>query len=287
MSDSPYIRVGTAENFATLVLENSLKGPVLVDFWASWVGPSHKQRELFTRLVGDYGGKFLLVAVNTDKQKALARDYNIRSLPVAKLFRNRDVVETFHGVQLEGDLRKAIDRYLVKESDVLHAAALRNYQRGDVEKALQQLADAAIADPENLRIPADIGKILLAQRRLQEANRLLRSLPETARDDEEISVVLAHLGFLQSAQQAAPMEALERAIRDNPRDLEARYQLSALKLVQDDYPGALENLFEIMKLNRAFRDDGGRRGLVAIFKILGDGHELVARYRALMFNALH
>lgn len=287
MNHPSYILEGTAENFAALVLENSRKGPVLVDFWAPWVGPSHKQRELLTRLADAYGGRFLLVTVNTDQQKALAREYNIRSLPLSKLFRHAKVVETFHGVQPEADFRKGIDRHLVKESDVLWAAALRNYQRGDVDKALQQLADVALADPENLGIPADIAKILLAQGRLDEADRLLSSLPREAQEDAQIGSVQAHLGFLQAARTAPPLATMEEALREHPADLENRYRLSALRLVQDDYELALEHLYQILRQDRGFRNDIGRRGLLAVFQILGEDHELVARYRALMFNALH
>jgi putative thioredoxin len=35
------------------VLENSRKGPVLVDFWAAWAGPSLRQREPLLRLANE------------------------------------------------------------------------------------------------------------------------------------------------------------------------------------------------------------------------------------------
>lgn len=38
------------ENFDQLVLENSRKGFVWVDFWASWAGPSRRQQALLRRL---------------------------------------------------------------------------------------------------------------------------------------------------------------------------------------------------------------------------------------------
>lgn len=49
MSESPFVYRATEENFQALVVENSFKGPVLVDFWAARAGPSRRQAELLTR----------------------------------------------------------------------------------------------------------------------------------------------------------------------------------------------------------------------------------------------
>lgn len=81
MSEQPIVLEATNENFAQLVVENSRKGPVLVDFWAQWAGPSLRQGELLLRLAREYGGRFLLVTVNTDHQKGIAREMGVKSLP--------------------------------------------------------------------------------------------------------------------------------------------------------------------------------------------------------------
>ena len=72
MADPSFIFEGTELNFDQLVLQNSRKGLVLVDFWAPWVGPSMRQREMLSKLASSYNGRFLLVTVNTDEQKAIA-----------------------------------------------------------------------------------------------------------------------------------------------------------------------------------------------------------------------
>ncbi len=68
---------------------------------------------------------------------------------------------------------------------------------------------------------------------------------------------------------------------------EARYQLSALKLVEGDYEGAMEQLLKIMRRDRGFRDDVGRNGLLAIFGIQSNKGPLVERYRSLLMDHLH
>jgi putative thioredoxin len=41
-----------------------------------------------------------------------------------------------------------------------------------------------------------------------------------------------------------------------------------------------------MKRDRGFQDDAARKGMLAVFDLLGAG-DLVARYRAKMMNALY
>ena len=109
----------------------------------------------------------------------------------------------------------------------------------------------------------------------------------SARVNSPFSALLTHLAFIQTAQQAPGIVELEQTIADQPGNLEARYQLSAVKLVADNYAGAMEQLLEITRRDRAFREDIGRRGLLAIFNILGNEHELVSRYRSLLIGVLH
>ena len=103
MTESAYILEATTENFDRLVLDNSRRGLVVVDFWAPWVGPSLRQREILSDLARRHEGRFLLVSVNTDEQKPLAERFGGRSLPSFKLFRHAELVGEYHGVQPEAD----------------------------------------------------------------------------------------------------------------------------------------------------------------------------------------
>ncbi len=287
MDQTTYVYEGTQANFATLVLENSRKGPVLVNFWAEWAGPCHRLFPLLARLAEEYGGKFLLVNLNTDEQKPIAEEYGVKSLPMVKIFRQGKVEEEFHGYQPEPELRRIINRHVVLESDQRITEALRQYKSGDVESGLSRLAEAALDDPENLRIPVMLGKLLMAQGRFEEAGNLLRGLPTEMREQPEVGYLLAHLGFIQLARTAPAQGVLEDRLTADPDDAEARHGLAALALVNDDYEAALEYLLELMRRDRSYGEDAGRRGMLAVFSLLGDEGELVDRYRMQMFKALH
>ncbi len=64
--ESPYIFEGTAENFENLVLENSCKGPVLVNFWSPKAGPCLRLYPLLDKFIHESAGKMLLGRVNTN-----------------------------------------------------------------------------------------------------------------------------------------------------------------------------------------------------------------------------
>ncbi|MCU7863328.1 MAG: redoxin domain-containing protein, partial [Candidatus Thiodiazotropha sp. (ex Lucinoma borealis)] len=85
MSDSPYIFEVTVENFQQVVLDNSMKCPVLVDFWAEWCNPCKTLMPLLAKLADDYQGQFILAKVNTEQQQQLATHFQIRSIPSVKL----------------------------------------------------------------------------------------------------------------------------------------------------------------------------------------------------------
>ena len=165
MSGSRFILEGTAQNFDRLVIENSRKGLVLVDFWAPWVGPSLRQREILSELARNYDGRFLLVSINTDEQKPLAQRFGVRSLPNLKLFHQGKQLAEYHGVQPEADYPRIIDQYVVKPLDKVSQQAVSAWQAGEAERALQILADAIIEEPRNLAYPALMAKILLREGR--------------------------------------------------------------------------------------------------------------------------
>ncbi|MBI5462916.1 MAG: tetratricopeptide repeat protein, partial [Gammaproteobacteria bacterium] len=80
---------------------------------------------------------------------------------------------------------------------------------------------------------------------------------------------------------------LEQRIAQNADDLEARDVLAAQLAMAGDTEGALEQYLEILRRDRRYRDDAGRKGLLALFELLGNSGALVNRYRSLMFTLLH
>lgn len=287
MENSPYILEANTDNFKSLVLENSDRGPVLVFYWSPRAGPCMKLMPRLINLADEYCGKFLLVLLDTDEYGRLAKEeYGVTSVPTVKFFRQGKVVHTIHGAESDNEFRRSIDKFVMREASIAQVHALRAYQEGNLDQACAQLSKAVMDNPDNHRIAIDLAKLLVLKADYTRAESVLQSLPAAVQEESEASALLVHVGFLRVAQSAPDMDSLERDIAAGPDKILQRYQLSAIKLLQNDYAGAMEQLLEIVRRDRAFRADAGRKGLIAIFNMLGHEDEAVSNYRALLTEAL-
>lgn len=280
MTESRFVFDATADNFRALVLANSEKGPVAVNFWSPRAGPCRMLMPRLLKLAGEFGGRFLLVRLNTDEHGRLARDWGVTSIPTTKVFRRGKVVDTLHGAESETSVRAFLQRHVGGETSGLRAAALKAFEGGDAAGAASLTAQAALAEPENPQAPLDVAKLLVLQGRYAQADALLGALPEALRSRPEARALRAHASFLGAARGAPPVEMLEQTVAAEPDNLDARYRLAAVRLTADDYEGGMEQLLEIARRAPGFRDGAARNGFVAVFSMLGEQDARVRRYRA-------
>ncbi|HYI90834.1 MAG TPA: thioredoxin domain-containing protein, partial [Beijerinckiaceae bacterium] len=66
------IKDTTTAEFRQDVIAESMKQPVLVDFWAPWCGPCKQLGPIIEKAVRDAGGKVKLVKMNTDEHPTIA-----------------------------------------------------------------------------------------------------------------------------------------------------------------------------------------------------------------------
>jgi len=242
MSLSPYVFDASAENFNRLVLENSHKGPVLVHFWTPKAGPCFILMPRLVKLAAEYGGKFLLVMLNTDELPELARRFGVNSVPTVKFFWRGEVAHTIHGADPDSSFREVLDRFIAGDAHRAHALGVAAWQSGKIQQARMLLANAAMAEPDNLAIPRDLAKLLWSEGEGEQALKLLDSLPQAARADADIAALRAHLGLAEAARLAPPMADLDARIAQNPGDLDARYQRAAVRIASDEFADAMEEL---------------------------------------------
>lgn len=287
MSRLAYVFDGTLDNFQQLVLDNSRKGPVLVNYWTPDAGPCFRLWQVLEKLSQEYQGRFLLVNVNTGSQSRLVRTNAITSVPTIKIYHQGKVVESIYGAQSETALRKAIDAWVAPAQDSPLARALRSYQAGDVETALTVLADACLLDPANLKLHTTALKLLLREQRYTDIAAWIAALPETLRAQREIMALQVHARMLHMAQQAPPAEQLDARLAAAPDDKEAALQRAAVAMLQDDYAGALKRLLGALREDRHYEDELARKAMLVIFGLLGDQHELTRKFQNSMREVLH
>lgn len=286
MAASPFITDVTENDFDQVVLARSHKVPVLVDFWAEWCGPCRTLMPLLAKLAEEYQGRFFLAKVNSDEEQRLSGRFGVRGLPTVKLFKNGAEVAQFVGAQPERTIRELLDAHIDRPSDALLRAALDLEGAGDPEGAITRLRAAREADPANDRLTAHLGRLLCEQGQIAEGETVLKGLSARALGDTEINALLARLEFVRMAADAPPLAELEQKIHAHPGDMGARLALGARYLLAGHHEQALEQWLTIVRTDRRFKEDAGRRALVAAFTLLGGTNELARRYRALLAAAI-
>lgn len=287
MAESRFVYAVTQSTYPQLVLENSRQVPVLVDFWADWCGPCKMLMPVLSKLADEYGGKFFLAKVNTDTEQALATQYGVKSLPTVKLFKDGKPVDEFMGAQAETAVRALLDRHLPRASDALVHNALLAARAGKIAEALAILQQAAQSDPDNDRVKLELARVLAFLGRTDEAESTLQSLSIDSLNNPDANAIRAELEFAAIIKTARPPDELLKAVQANPKDSAARYELAAHLVIRRQYPEALEQLLELVRIDRKYGDDAARKAMVSVFNLLGGSGNLVTEYRRKLSMALN
>ncbi len=266
-------------DFEQKVVAASREAPVLVDFWAPWCAPCRALGPILEKLAAEYQGRFLLAKVNSDENQELAMRYGVRGIPNVKAFVNGELVDEFTGALPEAALREFIENLLPSPAEPLRQEALAANARGDAASAQKLLARAIGLDPRNEAARLDLVELLIEAGDLDQAQRLLHDLGDRPRDETRAATLRARLTLASGSDSGADQPELEARIAADPADVAARLELANLLAVKEDYRSALDQLIEIVRRDRGFRDDAGRKTMLTLFDLLGSDHDLVREYR--------
>ena len=97
------------KSFATDVVEASMKGPVLVDFWAEWCGPCKMIGPALEEIAGELAGKITVAKVDIDSNPTSPNKYAVRGIPTLILFKDGKPAATQVGALPKGRLKQWIE----------------------------------------------------------------------------------------------------------------------------------------------------------------------------------
>ena len=73
------------------------QGPVLIDFYAPWCAPCRKMMQMIDSIQTKYHPELLTVKINVDASKQLAKQLQINSVQLIKVYNNGQLVFTTNG----------------------------------------------------------------------------------------------------------------------------------------------------------------------------------------------
>lgn len=243
----------TTERFEAEVLEASRELPVVVDFWAPWCAPCRALTPVLEKLAREYAGRIKVVKVNSDENGPVASAFGIRSIPTVIAFRDGRPAAQFLGALPEGQVRAFFDKLLPSASELALARAEVEFRQGRLDEAERQLA-------------------------------LVKSDPDWDARADALRQGIADA----RASASGPGEAELRArLAAEPADHETRLALAALLAAKRDFRAAMDELLEILRRAKSWREGEARRRMVSLFELAADDPALVSEYRRKLASTLY
>jgi putative thioredoxin len=265
----------TTASFRAEVLTASQTQPVLVDFWAPWCGPCKQLAPALERAVADSSGKVALVKMNIDEHPQIAGQLGIQSIPAVIAFDKGQPVDGFVGALPESQIRGFIERLVGPLGGgfaELLAEAEDAAAKGDAAGAAAIYAEILAQNPGDAKAVGGLARLQVAAGQLDQAEALLKTIPEPAPGKDPDPAIAAALAALRVAEQAASVGDLapvEQAVAANPDDHKSRFDLAVALSAKGDRERAADELLEIIRRDRKWNDEAARKQLLQLFEAWG------------------
>ncbi|MEO1095437.1 MAG: tetratricopeptide repeat protein [Cyanobacteria bacterium J06638_28] len=266
----------TPPTFEEEVLEQSFQTPVLIDFYAQWCGPCQMLKPMLEKLAQEYD--FVLAKVDIDQHPELAKIFQVEGVPDVKVAMQGQVRNGFVGMLTEPQLREFLTELnLTSKFDEAIATLTAARQAGDWAQVERGYADLLERYPERSEIVLEAAQFKLNQGDRAGAEALLDRIDPHQRPFGDQAQAMRSLMVFQDI-----------AANLNPTiEAEQFYVAGAKAAIEAAYESALESFLALVKCDRRYREDGGRKAMLTLFTILGDDHPLTQTYRKRLMQTLY
>ncbi len=277
----------TLQNFEADVMHASHQTPVLVDFWAPWCGPCRTLGPMLEKLEAEAGGQWKLVKVNVDENQELAAHFGVRSIPHVVAIAEGKAVDQFVGVLPESGLREFLARLTPAPAELALREALALAAEGNHDGARAAFLAALEADPGFDAARLAYIAFLLDANAVDQARAEFERLSARAPQEDAHTALQMRLDAMHQVDGLPDEDTLTARIAADPADLPARLDLARLLIARGQYEPALEQLLAIVRTDRNFEEDVGRKTMLSVFDLMADQPEAIARWRRQLSTTLH
>ncbi len=83
---------------------------VLIDFYAEWCAPCRKMKPDLDAIAAEMSKTVVVVRLNADEHKAIAKELNVDALPVLMLYKNQKLIWTKKGYATKAEIVKQLKK---------------------------------------------------------------------------------------------------------------------------------------------------------------------------------
>jgi putative thioredoxin len=261
------------------VINASFKQPIVVDFWAAWCAPCRMLGPILEKLAKQANGRWRLIKIDTEAQPDLAMQFGIQSIPAVKMVSEGEIVAEFVGAFPEAQVVKWLNENLPTKSKNAVEQAMQAFELGDANRAKQLLKFAIDQDASNLDAKVMLARLIFMENP-DKAINLTASIDESYPMFDQIEAMRALDRLLNSSK-----EIIQEAQKQKT-EAWTLYAKGIDAFTRHDYGTALESWIDSLIIDRQVDNDGARQACVALFKILGNEHDLTKKYHRRFSSAL-
>jgi putative thioredoxin len=278
----------TEADFQTLVMDQSMSVPVVVDLWTARAQQSQQISAILDKLAEEYAVRFLLARVDIETNPVLVQAFQVQTLPFVVAVMKGQPVPLIADVVPESAVRQVLDKLLelaAQNGVTGRVAGAPEAADGDGEQAAGETAP-----PEPPLPPLHQAAYDAIERDDLEAaaDAFEQALRESPADD------LAGVGLInvRLMQRTAGLDApgavasAVTAADAAPDDTMAQLRAADAEFFEGRVDAAFDRLIAAVRARSGEERDEVRQRLVDLFALLGPDDPQVRRARIALTNAL-
>ncbi len=242
-------------------------------------------------------GKVKLVKIDIDQNQSLAAQMQIQSVPTVLAFFEGKPINGFSGIKTEEEVLNFITEVATisehssddfKNINSLLDEAEKKLQEKEYENASYEFSSLLGETlPKDLLVKTitGLGKCYLGLNNFSELNELIDTLEDNIKKDSAIVDLIKSKEYLENID-VKEVSDLEIKFKENPNDLNTRYELAKSQIINKAYLEAINNLLFIIEKNKEWNNNKAKAELLNIFSLLGDSNPLTMDGRSKLSNLI-
>ena len=269
-------------SFVADVVEESKNVPIVVIFFSAKSDASIKLSTILKKLVNQLGGIVKLARVNLDENQQLAAQLQVQAVPTVFGFKNGQPIDAFAGPQPESQVKAFIKRLTGDAKAPIEEAleqAKALLEDGNPEQASSLFEQILAQDDTSGAAIGGLIRCYIASGETDQAKALIEGLQDAMLNDTEVNAARSALELAEAGATGGDIEEFRSKLQLNENDHQARFDLALCLYGGGQSAQALDELLEIIRLDRAWNEEAARKQMLKIFEALGAGDPVTMQAR--------